>query len=73
VYEHRTGRVANCGRAKADKDRERERGVERESVERRGDERDKGDENRITCVERRKQNRTTSRIKEEGIACERER
>jgi len=25
VYEHRTGRVANCGRAKADKDRERER------------------------------------------------
>jgi len=72
VYEHRTGRVANCGRVKADKDRERE-GVERESVERRGDERGKRDENRITCVERRKRNRTTNRIKEERIACERER
>jgi len=72
VYEHRTGRVANCGRAKADKDREREKGwrgnqwKEEKTNEIKGMEIEQHALKEENGIERR-------RIKEEGIACERER
>jgi len=48
VYERGAGKIVNCGRAKVDKDGEREGGGR--EVERR-DERDKRDGNRATYVE----------------------
>lgn len=73
MYERRAGRIANCRRAKADKERVRVTArKKRELVERRGDQRDKRNGNRA-CVGRRKRYRTTRRIKEEENVCERDR